>query len=148
MDDTEQQAPAPQESPAPRREPLLNLPGIVLLFMALCAALHALRVYVLSEDQAINQIVYGAFIPLRYTGAYPLDLAAFTSPLRRDESTSATTTTLPRARSARCSPVSSHPCACACAIARLAASAGSHADGEILNECARATSEVLARPWG
>lgn len=81
MDDTEQQAPAPYEQPAPRREPLLNLPGIVLLLMMLCVALHVLRVHILSEDRAIDMIVYGAFIPLRYTGGYPLDLTAFTSPL-------------------------------------------------------------------
>ena len=81
MDDTHERDSTEPESSPPRREPILNLPRIVVLFMVLCAVLHALRTYVLTDDQAIDLIVYGAFIPLRYTGGYPIDLAVFTSPL-------------------------------------------------------------------
>ncbi len=44
-------------------------------------AIHVLRVYVLTADQNIDVIVRGAFIPIRYTGGYELDVYAFTSPV-------------------------------------------------------------------
>jgi membrane associated rhomboid family serine protease len=69
-----------QERPAARREPLFNLPPIVVAFMAACVGVHLVRLYLLSDDQNYEVILNGAFIPLRYSGQYDLDLFAFTSP--------------------------------------------------------------------
>ncbi|MEZ5811419.1 MAG: rhomboid family intramembrane serine protease [Rhizobiaceae bacterium] len=63
------------------REPVFNIAGIVLALIVLCAAVHALRVYVLTPRQDIELLVRAAFIPLRYSGTYDIDLYAFTSPV-------------------------------------------------------------------
>jgi membrane associated rhomboid family serine protease len=68
------------ESGATRREPLFNLPPIVVAFMVVCVGVHLARLYLLSDDQNFEVILNGAFIPLRYSGQYDLDLFAFTSP--------------------------------------------------------------------
>lgn len=71
------------ESPAQvtkRREPLFNLPSVVVFFIALCVGLHLTRVYLLTPEQDYALMLDGAFFPVRYTGGYPLDLFAFTSP--------------------------------------------------------------------
>jgi len=71
-----------EPEPAPRhREPLFNLPGIVSAIIALCVAIHLIRLYVLSDAQNVAVIVNGAFFPIRYSGQYALDIWAFTSPL-------------------------------------------------------------------
>ncbi len=68
-------------APAPvRREPLFNLPAVVSAIIALCVAIHLIRLYVLSDAQNLAVIVNGAFFPLRYSGQYALDVWAFTSP--------------------------------------------------------------------
>ena len=63
-----------------RREPLFNLPRIVVAFMAVCIGVHLVRLYLLSDDQNYEVILNGAFIPLRYSGQFDLDVFAFTSP--------------------------------------------------------------------
>lgn len=62
------------------REPVFNLPAAVLALIALCAGIHVLRVYVLSEGQDMAVLLRAAFIPVRYSGRYDLDVWAFTSP--------------------------------------------------------------------
>lgn len=64
----------------PRREPVFNLPGVVLAFLALCVGVHLVRAYVLTAQQDFALLVHFAFIPLRYSGGYALDLYAFVSP--------------------------------------------------------------------
>lgn len=64
----------------PRREPVFNLPGIVLLLLALCIGIHLVRTYMLSPDQDFELIIRTAFVPIRYSGEYVLDVYAFTSP--------------------------------------------------------------------
>lgn len=63
-----------------RREPLFNLPGVISAIIAVCVAIHLVRLYVLDDAQNLAVIVDGAFFPIRYSGQYPLDVWAFTSP--------------------------------------------------------------------
>lgn len=64
----------------PRREPVFNLPGVVIAFIAICVVAHLVRSYVLSDMQEFWVILNLAFIPLRYSGGYALDVYAFVSP--------------------------------------------------------------------
>lgn len=64
-----------------RREPVFNLPGVVASLIAICVIVHLLRVYVLSPSADFQVLLRFAFLPLRYTGGYPLDIYAFVSPL-------------------------------------------------------------------
>jgi membrane associated rhomboid family serine protease len=64
-----------------RREPIFNIPGVVAAIVALCAGVHLIRVYVLTSDQDFELLVRTAFVPIRYSGAYDLDVWAFTSPV-------------------------------------------------------------------
>ncbi|MCV0396812.1 MAG: rhomboid family intramembrane serine protease [Rhizobiaceae bacterium] len=75
-------SPEGTEQPAPsRREPAFNLPGVVLAFILGCVAIHLVRVYVLTEDQDLALILRTAFIPVRYSGQFELDLWAWLSPV-------------------------------------------------------------------
>ncbi len=62
------------------REPVFNLPAIVIAFVAACVGIHLVRLYLLSPQQDYELILKAAFFPIRYTGGYDLDLYAFTSP--------------------------------------------------------------------
>jgi membrane associated rhomboid family serine protease len=70
-----------EEQPQSRREPLLNLPAVIVAIILLCAAIHLLRSFALSEDQDFELLLRAAFFPVRYSGGYDLDLYAFTSPV-------------------------------------------------------------------
>ena len=63
----------------PPREPVFNIPGAVLLMIALCVGVHLVRLYGLSEEQDISMLVRAAFIPIRYSGDYFFDIYAVTS---------------------------------------------------------------------
>lgn len=65
----------------PRGEPVFNLPAIVLALIAVNAGLHLIRLYVLTPGQDIALLLRAAFIPLRYSGAFEIDLYALTSPV-------------------------------------------------------------------
>ncbi|HTV68482.1 MAG TPA: rhomboid family intramembrane serine protease [Rhizobiaceae bacterium] len=62
-----------------RREPVFNVPAIVIAFIAICAAIHLVRVYLLTDEQNLTLLVYAAFFPIRYSGQFDLDIFAFTS---------------------------------------------------------------------
>lgn len=64
-----------------RREPVFNLPGVVIAFIVACVGIHLVRLYVLDDEQAFWLLVQAAFIPLRYSGEFPIDVYAFTSPV-------------------------------------------------------------------
>ncbi len=64
----------------PSREPVFNIPPVIVLIVAVCAVVHLLRVYVLTLDQDIWLLLRAAFIPVRYSGYYDLDVYAFTTP--------------------------------------------------------------------
>ncbi len=66
--------------PAPQREPVFNLPKIVVALLAICVGIHLVRAYLLTDRQDFEVILRFAFIPIRYTGGYALDLYAFAGP--------------------------------------------------------------------
>lgn len=49
-----------------KREPLFNVPTVVAVLLALFAIIHAVRAYVLTENQDIEVLLQFAFIPARY----------------------------------------------------------------------------------
>ncbi len=69
-----------EEAQPPRREPVFNLPPVVLAVIGICAAVFLLQQYVLTEDQQITLLTDGAFIPVLYTGQYGFDWFLFTRP--------------------------------------------------------------------
>lgn len=68
------------EAPPPRREPVFNLPTVVIALLVICIGLHLVRVYVLTDRQDLDLILRFAFIPIRYSGGYALDAYAFAGP--------------------------------------------------------------------
>ena len=77
--DFEDGTPPPEEEQ--RREPVFNIPPVVLIALAICVVVHLVRVYLLSVDQDIGLLIRTAFVPIRYSGAFDLDIYAFTSPV-------------------------------------------------------------------
>lgn len=77
LDDGQEGLDAPPEG----REPVFNLPAVVLLLIIACAALHLIRVYVLTTEQDIALLLRTAFVPIRYSGRFEIDLFAWTSPV-------------------------------------------------------------------
>ncbi len=75
-DPTERAAIAPE----PQREPMFNMPAIVLAIIALCVGIHLVRVYLLTPDQDFAVLLRAAFIPIRYSGRFDFDFYAFSSP--------------------------------------------------------------------
>jgi membrane associated rhomboid family serine protease len=68
--------------PAPRRsEPAFNLPPVVLALIGICVAVHLVSSFLLTDRQFLALLINGAFIPIRYSGQFDLDISAFTSPL-------------------------------------------------------------------
>ncbi len=73
--------PLPEEAPEPRRrEPVFNLPPVVLAVIGICAAVYLLQQYGLNETQQVTLLYDGAFIPVLYTGRYGFDWFLFTRP--------------------------------------------------------------------
>ncbi len=63
-----------------RREPVFNLPPVVLASIGICVAVYLLQQYVLNETQQMTLLYDGAFIPVLYTGRYGFDWFLFTRP--------------------------------------------------------------------
>ena len=64
-----------------KREPLLNVPTVVAVLMALFALIHVVREYALTENQDIEVLLQFAFVPARYDssvlpGGWPGGLGA------------------------------------------------------------------------
>ncbi len=49
-----------------KREPLFNIPPVIVGLLAVLALVHAVRTYVLSEQQDLEVLLTFAFIPARY----------------------------------------------------------------------------------
>jgi len=49
-----------------KREPLFNIPPVIVAILAVLALVHAMRVYLLSEQRDIEFLLTFAFIPARY----------------------------------------------------------------------------------
>ncbi|MGC4025728.1 MAG: rhomboid family intramembrane serine protease [Mesorhizobium sp.] len=68
--------------PAPAgREPILNLPTVIIALIAICVAVQLIQSYVLTQQQDNAFIIAAAFIPARYSGQYMIDVYAFTTPI-------------------------------------------------------------------
>lgn len=82
--ENEENSAADAEAAAPEargREPIFNIPIVVAAIVVICAGIHLIRAYVLTPDQDFELLVRAAFIPIRYSGDYDLDLWAFASPV-------------------------------------------------------------------
>jgi membrane associated rhomboid family serine protease len=53
----------------------------VVALIALCALVHFARVYAMSAGQNLDLLLRTAFIPIRYSGQFDLNVYAFTSPI-------------------------------------------------------------------
>jgi membrane associated rhomboid family serine protease len=53
-------------NPKVQREPLFNIPTVIIALVGVMAALHGIRTLLLSDDQNIEFLLTFAFIPLRY----------------------------------------------------------------------------------
>jgi membrane associated rhomboid family serine protease len=69
------------EKPATSREPVFNLPGVILALIALCTAIHLLRLYLLDVDHDRLLLDYLAFVPAFYSSRMLIDVFSFTSPV-------------------------------------------------------------------
>lgn len=62
------------------REPLFNVPGIVLGLIAAFVIIHVVRLWILTDEQDIDLLLLLAFIPVRYeasvAGVFPGGIAA------------------------------------------------------------------------
>lgn len=72
--------PQPQEAEEQRREPVFNLPPVVLAVIGICALVYLVQQYVLNDAQQMTLLYDGAFIPVLYTGQYGFDWFLFTRP--------------------------------------------------------------------
>lgn len=72
---------SPYREPANGREPIFNLPPIVIALIAVCTAIEAIRTLLLSPQQDLGVILRFAFFPLRYSGEYAFDIYAFAAPV-------------------------------------------------------------------
>lgn len=63
------------------REPILNLPAVVVALIAICVAVQLMQSYVLTNEQDEAFLIRAAFIPMRYSGQYMIDVYAFTTPI-------------------------------------------------------------------
>jgi membrane associated rhomboid family serine protease len=52
-----------------KREPLFNIPTVIVAILALLAAIHGVREYLLNQAQDVQLLLLFAFIPARYDGA-------------------------------------------------------------------------------
>jgi membrane associated rhomboid family serine protease len=66
-------------SPA-KREPLFNLPPVVVALIAVMGLIHIVRAQLLSPEQDFWVIVHTAFVPDFYSGRYAVDAWSFVAP--------------------------------------------------------------------
>ena len=78
--DAEGRAASAAEATA-ERQPVVNLPKVVLAAIALCALIHLVRVQFLNADQDFLVLIRTAFIPALYAGSYEWDAYSFTAPV-------------------------------------------------------------------
>lgn len=64
-----------------RGEPIFNLPAVIVALILICATIHVIRLYLLTSEQDFEVLVRAAFVPIRYSGGFDLDVWAFTSPV-------------------------------------------------------------------
>jgi membrane associated rhomboid family serine protease len=62
----ENRSPEPANDWTPPREPIFNIPAVLIVFVALMLAIHLVRTYFLTAEQDQTVIYYTAFISARY----------------------------------------------------------------------------------
>jgi len=67
-------------TPAPR-EPMFNMPVVVVAVAALCVIIHLARTFLLGPSADLLVMLNFGFMPLRFTSDYPLDAYALVSPV-------------------------------------------------------------------
>ena len=67
-------------APPKIREPIFNLPPVIVAVIAVCAFVYVLQAWFLNAMQYTELMLRGAFFPIRYSGWVELDILAFTSP--------------------------------------------------------------------
>lgn len=55
-----------QDGPAPQREPIFNIPGVLLGYVAVLVVTQLVRSYILTPDMDQWLVSVGAFVPARY----------------------------------------------------------------------------------
>ncbi len=70
-----------RETRPAKREPIFNLPVIVIVLIGICTAIHVLRLFVLTDEQDVDVLIRFAFIPIRYSGDYIIDIYAWLGPV-------------------------------------------------------------------
>lgn len=55
------------------REPMFNVPAVVLAIIGLCVAVYLMQSYVMDDSQNLTFLYDAAFIPVLYTGEYGFD---------------------------------------------------------------------------
>lgn len=65
----------------PPREPMFNMPAVVIALAAVCIIVHLVRTYFLGQSADLLVVLNFAFMPLRFTSDYPLDVYAWLSPV-------------------------------------------------------------------
>jgi membrane associated rhomboid family serine protease len=80
MSDQHDPASSHWNQPPPRREPVFNLPGVIVALLGALVGIHLVRLWFLSPEQDFGIILRFAFIPLRYSGGYAVDAYAFIAP--------------------------------------------------------------------
>jgi len=68
------------DAPEPRREPVFNLPPVVLAVIGICVIVYLTQEYVLTLTQQLTLLYDGAFIPVLYTGQYGIDWLLLSRP--------------------------------------------------------------------
>lgn len=73
----------PFDGQPPAREPMFNIPGILIVCVAVMVLIEALRAYVLTEMQDQSLVLTAAFIPARYLHPFAeqSSLAYFAGPV-------------------------------------------------------------------
>lgn len=69
-----------EEAP-PRREPVFNMPGVVIAFIAICVGAYFVSDYVLDQQQYFWLMLHAAFIPVLYSGQVPVEFYPVAGPV-------------------------------------------------------------------
>lgn len=67
--------------PPVQKEPVFNIPAVVVLLIAICAGVFIIQEQFLTPAQQWVLLRDYAFIPLRYTGSYGFDITSLTTPV-------------------------------------------------------------------
>lgn len=82
-DDTGHAPPSPEEEAPPvaaAREPVFNLPGVVVALIGVCVAVHAVRATLFDIDMEIRLLVRFSFIPVLFPAGYDPAFFALVAP--------------------------------------------------------------------